>query len=395
MLENKTPIDLVRVRNNFATLYGGRVPRFFRAPGRVNLIGEHTDYNDGFVLPMGIDRETVVGAAPRDDRFLMVTSSALDETVKLDLDRPGSRRRGVWFDYVEGVAQALIGYGRALRGADLLIESNVPIGAGLSSSAALEVSIGKALLAISEQELDCLTLALAGREAEHAYVGTMCGIMDQYVATFAEANRALLLDCRSLESTLIPIDLSDNAVVVCDTNVKHNLASSEYNTRRSQCEQGVRLLKEVLPEITSLRDVTIEQFEIYQDRLPEVIRRRCKHVITENARTLKAADALRMNDLKSMGSLMDESHRSLRDDYEVSCGELDLMVEIARSLPDVTGSRMTGGGFGGCTINLVQRSRLEDFCEAVSSEYERKTGIVPSLHIVNPADGVKEIGSSV
>lgn len=216
-----------------------------------------------------------------------------------------------------------------------MIESNVPLGAGLSSSAALEISVGVALLGVSEEKLDLLTLALAGRDAEHTYVGTMCGIMDQYVSVFGKANNALLLDCRPIESTEIPIDLSNTEIVVCDTHVKHNLASSEYNIRRRQCEEGVRLLSQVIPNIHALRDVSKSQFDNYQDRLPEVIRRRCRHVITENARTLSAADAIAQGDLNGMGTFMLESHRSLRDDYEVSCRELDLMVALAESASGV------------------------------------------------------------
>src|SRR5437867_2020524 len=218
MVEIQPDVDRDKVRRDFTWVYGTQ-PRLFRAPGRINLIGEHTDYNDGFVLPMAIDRETVVAATARDDRLIRARSSTQGESIELDLDRPGSRRRGVWFDYVEGVAQALIARGSVLRGADLLIESSVPVGAGLSSSAALEVSIGFALLTVSGQELDLLSLALAGRDAEHDYVGTMCGIMDQYAATFGRAGHALQIDCRSLESILVPVDLSDTAIVVCDTNV--------------------------------------------------------------------------------------------------------------------------------------------------------------------------------
>ena len=390
MLEIQPGVDKDKLRSEFARLHGAQ-PRLFRAPGRINLIGEHTDYNDGFVLPMAIDRETVVAGAARDDRLIRARSYSQGETVELNLDKPGSPRRGVWFDYVEGVAQALIARGKLLRGADLLIQSNVPAGAGLSSSAALEVSVGFALLAISGQELDPLSLALAGRDAEHNYVGTMCGIMDQYAATFAKAGHALRIDCRSLESTLVPVDLSEAAIVVCDTNVKHNLASSEYNKRRAECEQGVQLLRVVLPEISALRDVSMSQFETHQHRLPEPIRRRCRHVITENARTLSAAEALKARDLKTMGVLMAESHRSLRDDYEVSCAELDLMFEIAQSLDQVIGARMTGGGFGGCTINFVRRDGLEEFCEEILVRYQDQTGITPSRYVVTAADGVSEI----
>lgn len=390
MLDSQPAAENEKLRSEFVSLYGHQ-PGLFRAPGRVNLIGEHTDYNDGFVLPMAIDRETVVAAAVRDDRLIRARSVGQAETVELDLDRPGSPRRGVWFDYLEGVAQALIARGKSLRGADLLIRSNVPIGAGLSSSAALEVSIGFALLVVSGEESDPLSIALAGRDAEHNYVGTMCGIMDQYTAAFARSGHALKIDCRALESTQVPIDLSDTAIVVCDTKVKHNLASSAYNKRRAECEEGVQLLRQFLPDIAALRDVSISQFEKHADFLPDLIRRRCRHVITENERTMQACEALTARDLTSMGALMAESHRSLRDDYEVSCVELDLMFEIAQSLDAVIGARMTGGGFGGCTVNLVGREGIDSFCESIEAGYKRKTGITPNLYIVTPADGVGEV----
>jgi galactokinase len=390
MPEISALIDREKLRNDFLRLYGTE-PRLFRAPGRVNLIGEHTDYNDGFVLPIAIDRETIVAAAARDDRLLKVHSSSLTERVVLDLDRPGPRRRGVWFDYVEGVAQALIARGKQLKGADLLIESKVPIGGGLSSSAALEMSVALALVGVSGVETDPLSLALAGRDAEHTYVGIMSGIMDQYVSIFSKANSALLLDCRSLESTGIPLRLPDISVVVCDTHVKHNLASSEYNVRRAQCAEGVQLLSEVLPGIAALRDVSVRDFEEHQGQLPETIRRRCRHVITENARTLSAADAIKRGDLAVIGPLMAESHRSLRVDYEVSCRELDLLVEIAQSAPGVHGARMTGGGFGGSTVNLVSRESLDEFRELIVREYQRGTGILPSIDVVGAADGASEI----
>jgi galactokinase len=390
MPEISALIDREKLRNDFLRLYGTE-PRLFRAPGRVNLIGEHTDYNDGFVLPIAIDRETIVAAAARDDRLLKVHSSSLTERVVLDLDRPGPRRRGVWFDYVEGVAQALIARGKQLKGADLLIESKVPIGGGLSSSAALEMSVALALVGVSGVETDPLSLALAGRDAEHTYVGIMSGIMDQYVSIFSKANSALLLDCRSLESTGIPLRLPDISVVVCDTHVKHNLASSEYNVRRAQCAEGVQLLSEVLPGIAALRDVSVRDFEEHQGQLPETIRRRCRHVITENARTLSAADAMKRGDLAVIGPLMAESHRSLRVDYEVSCRELDLLVEIAQSAPGVHGARMTGGGFGGSTVNLVSLESLDEFRELIVREYQRGTGILPSIDVVGAADGASEI----
>ncbi|MGB9181887.1 MAG: galactokinase [Pyrinomonadaceae bacterium] len=385
-------IDLQALRRDFREEYG-KEPRLFRAPGRVNLIGEHTDYNDGFVMPMAIDYGTVVAAAARDDRRVRVRSVNRDELLEFDLDVERERQRHVWLDYVEGVARVLESRGALLSGADLLIESDVPVGAGLSSSAALEISVGLALLTLSGVEVDHVALALAGQKAEHEYVGTMCGIMDQLVVTLGRKDHALLIDCRSLETQEIPVRTEETAVVICDSRVKHQLASSEYNTRRAECERGVALLAEVLPEIRALRDVSVEEFEKYEARLPEPVRSRCRHVVTENARTLAAADALRSGDFQEMGRLMLLSHESLRDDYEVSCDELDTLVEVAMSLSDATiGARMTGGGFGGCTVNLVLRGSLEKFREVVAREYNQATRKQAGIYVVSAAEGAKEQG---
>ncbi|MCA1817321.1 MAG: galactokinase [Acidobacteria bacterium] len=383
-------IDRDALRRTFRSLYA-RAPRLFRAPGRVNLIGEHTDYNDGFVLPMAIDRETVVAAAAREDRTVRVRAIDFDEQAQFDLDRPGERRRRRWLDYVEGVANVLGTRGARLRGADLAVTSSVPVGAGLSSSAALEVAAGLALATVSGAEVSRVALALAGQEAEHTWVGANVGIMDQLVAAMGRSGHALLIDCRSLEASFVPLDTSETAVVVCDTNVKHSLASSAYNERRAECERGVELLRAELPDIKALRDVSVEEFERYENLLPEPVRRRCRHVVTEDARTLAAADALRRNDLWELGRLMDRSHKSLRDDYEVSCAELDVMVEIAGNFGGALGARMTGGGFGGSTVNLVRRAALDEFRETVGREYNRATGRAAAIIVTEPGDGASEV----
>jgi galactokinase len=374
----------------FREIYG-REPRLFRAPGRVNLIGEHTDYNGGFVLPLAIDRDTLVAAAPRSDRLVVAHSLNLDERAEFDLDVPGERRRGIWLDYVEGVARALESRGVRLGGAELLILSDVPVGAGLSSSAALEVSVGLALWTLSGSEVDKTQLALAGQQAEHEYVGTMCGIMDQFVAALGRAGHALLIDCRTLEAVPVPLDTRDVAVVICDSRVKHELSSSEYNTRRAECERGVELLREFLPGIEQLRDVSTEEFRQYESHLPEPFRRRCRHVVTENERTLRSAEALRSGDLAEVGRLMRRSHESLRDDYEVSCAELDLLAETAWNCEGVVGSRMTGGGFGGSTVSLVRRDRLECFEQVITDEYRKVYDIAPTVYVSDACDGAKEV----
>jgi galactokinase len=366
-------------------------PRLFRAPGRVNLIGEHTDYNDGFVLPMAIDREIVVAAAARSDHKVRVHSLNFNESLEFDIDEPGPRSRGIWLDYVEGVARALADAGCRLTGADMALSGTISMGGGLSSSAALEISVGSALLALSGAGLDKKALALAGQKAEHTYVGTKCGIMDQFVAAMGKRGCALLIDCRALEGRLIPLNLHDSVIVISDTRVKHSLASSQYNSRRAECERGVELLRQKIPGISALRDVSLADFEAHQDGVPEPVRRRCRHVISENGRTLAAAGALEAGNISLVGRLMNESHDSLRRDYEVSCSELDLLVDIARSVPGVAGTRMTGGGFGGCTVSLVAKQSVRPFEEAVAKEYGRITGLAPHLFEVEASDGASEI----
>jgi galactokinase len=289
------------------------------------------------------------------------------------------------------VAQALDSNGTRLSGADLMISSDVPVGAGLSSSAALEIACGLALACVSGHDIDRVVLALAGQRAEHEYVGTNCGIMDQFIAALGQKGHALLIDCRFLKATPVPLDTASVAVVICDSQVKHELSSSEYNVRRAECERGVEMLKEVLPGIEALRDVSVEDFERHEARLPDPVRRRCRHVVKENERTLLAAEALRGGRLEELGCLMGRSHQSLRDDYEVSCAELDLLVEIAGNFKDCLGARMTGGGFGGSTVNLVRRNALAEFTELVLSEYPRATNINPQIYVTDAGDGAKEI----
>ena len=346
----------------FHSLFDGR-PRIYRAPGRVNLIGEHTDYNEGIVMPAAIDFSTWVAIETRADRRIILHSENFSETAELDLDRPPGRGRGHWSDYPFGVAIKLESAGRQLSGANMLVRGEVPIGSGLSSSAAVEVATGFALLDISGAQCDRLELAGLCQQAENEFVGMRCGLMDQFISCFGKAGRALMLDCRSLEYRLLPLPDSVK-LVVCNTMVKHELAASEYNARRAECEEAVRRLAQKLPHIRSLRDVTIDDLERFGEELSAVVRKRGQHVVSENARVVEAAAALGREDLQTFGELMRESHRSLRDDYEVSCRELDLMVDIANKAEGVFGARMTGGGFGGCTINLVQSENVTSFDRA-------------------------------
>ena len=365
-------------------------PRIFRAPGRVNLIGEHTDYNDGFVMPAALDLSVFVRVWPREDRKLRIRSENFDDEVEFDLDEPAPAARGLWSDYSVGVAVMLERAGYRLRGADLQIHGEVPVGSGLSSSAAVEVATACALTANSDISIDRRELALICQKAENEFVGARVGIMDQFTSLFGQAQRALLLDCRSLDFKLLPLPDTVN-LVICNTMVKHALASSAYNERRAQCEAGVRHLAQFLPNVKALRDVTIEQLVQFGRDLPEVIYRRCRHVITENARVLAAAEALEQDDLHRFGELMAESHASLRDDYEVSSRELDLMVELARQVEGVYGARMTGGGFGGCTVNLVAAEHVEEFKQIVPKAYQRIVLLRPEIYVCEPADGAEEI----
>lgn len=366
----------------------GREPRVFSAPGRVNLIGEHTDYNDGFVLPMAIDHRTFVAALPRDDKTIRARSTTERGLIEFEIGREYSG--GDWGRYVYGVAECLRQDEFDLRGADLLIASEVPIGAGLSSSAALEISVGFALLNISEQPIDLVDLALVAQRAERQFAGTQCGVMDQYVACLGIEGHALLIDCRSLEYRAVPIDLEHAHIVVCNSMVKHDLAAGEYNRRRAECEEGVRRLAAHLPGVQALRDVEIDDFDLYAGSLPETIRRRCNHVITENARTVAAVEALEHGDLAGFGKLMYASHESLRLDYEVSSRELDLLVAIASRCDGVFGARLTGGGFGGCTVNLVAADRVDQFIATIRREYEKETGMRPDCYVCRASSGVRE-----
>lgn len=368
-------------------------PRVFSAPGRVNLIGEHTDYNQGFVLPMAIERRTTVAAAVRADRRIVAFSEALGDEFVIDLDRPGPKRRGVWGDYVEGTARALIARGVPVVGADLLVLSDVPAGAGLSASAALEISVGLALATLAGRaDLDRVTLALAGQAAEHEYVGTLCGIMDQYIAALGVDGGALLIDCRSLEPRVVRMDLGGAQIVVCDTRVKHELASSAYNQRRAECEQAAALFARRLPGVVALRDVTPEDFERFASDLADPLLRRARHVVTENARTLAAAELLEHGELDRLGSLMVASHASLRDDYEVSSPELDLAVEVALSVPGVYGARMTGGGFGGCAIALADERAIGALSDAWRERLRERFGRSVEVFATAAHAGAREDG---
>jgi galactokinase len=373
----------------FESRFGVR-PRVFRAPGRVNLIGEHTDYNDGFVMPAALGFSTFVAISPRQDRKLLIHSEEFPGEFDYDLDALPTQRTGAWCDYVLGVAVVLRQRGSNLRGANLSVHGEVPIGAGLSSSAAIEVASALALLSLEETRWALPEVAKLCRQAENEFVGARVGIMDQFVSCMGKSGHACLLDCRSLEFKFVPIPAGIQ-LVICNTMVKHDLATGAYNQRREECEQGVRYFAKSDPAIRALRDVSVEMLERTVQGLPPVIAKRCTHVVRENQRTLDAAQSLIAGDLKAVGGLMRDSHNSLRDLYEVSCRELDAMVEAAEGLPGFIGGRMTGGGFGGCTVNLVRAEHAQEFASQIAERYRQSTGIHPQTYLCSAEDGAGEI----
>jgi galactokinase len=360
--------------------------KVYRAPGRANLIGEHTDYNEGSVLPAAIGFSCWVAIAPRSDRKLTLYSENFNESVEADLDNLKVHATGKWADYPLGVAWALEQAGYRLCGANLYILGQVPLGAGLSSSAALEVSAGFALMHLAKHSIPLKELALLCQRAENEFVGARCGIMDQFVSCHGRAGSAMLLDCRSLDFQLLRLPPKVH-LVICNTMVRHELGSSEYNIRRSQCEEGVHQLSKALPGIRALRDVSLADLEEHRELLSAIVYKRCRHVVTENARTHWAAAALESGEIATLRQLMTDSHRSLQDDYEVSCRELDIMVGLATQQRGVLGARMTGGGFGGCTINLVQAAESDRFCDRVAEGYQAAIGRRPDIYVCEASNG--------
>jgi galactokinase len=340
-----------------------------RAPGRVNLIGEHTDYNDGWVLPVAMEQALYVLGGRDEGTDIAVHSLAFGETIRFPAADPGPPGERGWSAYVRGVAALLTQRGIRLQPGRLLIHSEVPIGGGVSSSAALEVGTILALLGLASAKMDPIEIAMLARQAEHEYAGSPCGIMDQFICVLGKAGRALLLDCRSQAYEQVPMSLDAATLMVMDTQVKHDIGSSEYPVRQRQCREGLAVIRQSHPDAASLRDVTPEMLASCQAAMEEVTFRRCRHVVTEIARTEQAARALRAGDLLAFGKLMYASHASLRDDYEVSAVELDALVDLARDVPGVYGARMTGGGFGGCAIALVARDSAAELERAVSEQY--------------------------
>ncbi|WP_122095855.1 galactokinase [Rahnella sp. Larv3_ips] len=368
----------------FADKFGYPATITIKAPGRVNLIGEHTDYNDGFVLPCAIDYETVIACAQRNDRTIRVIAADYDnDEDSFSLDEPILHSdTHPWANYVRGVVKHLMLRNKDFSGADMVISGNVPQGAGLSSSASLEVAVGQALKSLYDLPLDGVALALNGQEAENQFVGCNCGIMDQLISALGKENHSLLIDCRSLETRAVSMP-KNAAVVIINSNVKRGLVDSEYNARREQCEVAARFFG-----VKALRDVDPALFFSIQDELDPVVARRARHVITENDRTLAAADALASGDLKRMGELMAESHVSMRDDFEITVPQIDKLVDIVKEvIGDKGGVRMTGGGFGGCIVALVPEDMVEKVRHAVEQQYQAHSGLKETFYVCTASQG--------
>ena len=366
------------------------VVRVVRAPGRVNLIGEHTDYNDGFVLPVAIDLGISIAVLPTGDGAVELTLAETGETGRFDAADPGARRDS-WLDYVAGIAWALASAGGAPRGFHGLLASDLPAGAGLSSSAALEVASAWALSGGDRPAVDPMDLVQVVQRGENGYIGLNNGIMDQFASIFGEPGSALLLDCRSLEHRAVRLPLEGIALVACHSGSPRRLETSAYNERRAQCEAAVRAIAAIEPSVRSLRDVSLALLDVVRDRLDPVAARRAEHVVAENDRVLATVAALETGDLDSVGRLFAESHDSLRDLYEVSSPELDALVEIARATPGVIGARLTGAGFGGCTINLVRDDALDAFRTAVLRDYPARTRLTPRAFVVEASAGAARL----
>jgi galactokinase len=385
------PLSTARaVTERFRAVYRTNPRGIFRAPGRVNLIGEHTDYNDGFVMPAAIDFYSYAAIGERTDPSLSVYSEQFHRSVEFSLDQLAGPPRKHWSDYVRGVAAVLRDEGYPLKGANLVIDGQVPIGSGLSSSAAIEVTTALALTSLGGVTIPLLEVARLCQRAENTYTGARCGIMDQFVSCFGKQEHALMLDCRSLEATYLQLP-PNVRLVICNTTVRHELATGEYNERRASCERVVETIRRFIPSVRALRDLTLEELERYSGKISDVDFRRCRHVITENARVIDAQSALQGADLIRLGELMYRSHESLDRDYEVTCRELNIMVDLARSLEGVYGARMTGGGFGGCTINLVESKMTLQFQTTIGREYEKLTGLSPQIFVCAAAAGASEV----
>ena len=378
--------------DEFAKQYGEQPTWIAIGPGRVNLIGEHTDYNDGFVMPVALQRDVRMAVRAREDRLVRVYSSEYDDWGKFDLDAIAYQQDKLWINYIQGVASILEETGLQLTGIDAVLSGNVPRASGLSSSAALEVASIKGLMAAADVQdaLSGTQIAKIAQRAENQFVGVNCGIMDQFISVLGVEGHALLIDCRSLDYELVPFP-ANASLVIGNTKAPRSLASSAYNERRRQCEEGVAALQQVLPDITALRDVSSEQLEANKDLLSEIVYRRCRHVVSENERVLQTVEALKQDDLQAVGQFMSASHASLRDDYEVSSDALDAMVSAMANVEGCYGARLTGAGFGGCAIALVKPGSEQAVADAIYQEYPKATNIWPEVYTTQASAGARVI----
>lgn len=381
-----------KVETKFKELFN-ESPLTFRSPGRVNLIGEHTDYNMGFVLPAAIDKAIYFSITPREDDICHFYSVDFDDSLQISISNIQHQEKN-WANYLLGVIDQIKKLGHTLKGINCVFGGDIPIGAGLSSSAAIEAGLAYAINYIFNLGIDKLNLVKLSQRAENEFVGVKCGIMDQYINIFGMSKKVLKIDCRSLEYEYHPFEREDLRIVLCNTMVSHSLASSEYNKRRAECEEGVKILQRHNPEIKSLRDANIELIEKHKSDFTSVVFNRCKYVVEENDRLINACEDLDKNDFISFGKKMYGSHEGLRDLYEVSCPELDFLVEIASTINGVYGSRMMGGGFGGCTINLVHNDNVNDFQKTVAELYKSKFNKDPQFYICSIEEGTNLIPST-
>lgn len=368
----------------------GTTPRVFAAPGRVNIIGEHTDYNGGFVLPAAIDKAAYLALAPSENGKGKWISADFNDAVEIDFSHL-ARQEKSWPNYLLGVLDQFRLAGKEPAAFNAVLAADVPIGAGLSSSAAIESVMATAVNTIEGYGFDKLTLALMAQRAEHEYIGLKCGIMDMFASIHGKKGNVMKIDCRSLEHEYFPLELGDYRIVLLDTGVKHELASSEYNIRRQQCEEGVRLLRQYYPEIKQLRDVSAEMLEAHKDEMDPVIYKRCYYVVEEDKRVDQVCSLLKMGSLDQAGQLLYASHNGLQYDYEVSCRELDLLVKLVKNETHVLGARMMGGGFGGCTINIIHKDAITPLIKKIGPVYTENTGLALHAHEVVTGDGAREV----
>jgi galactokinase len=385
---------------SFLGYFGGSSEkiRIFTSPGRVNLIGEHTDYNGGFVFPAALTLATTIIARPRKDNKIRLIANDLEVMVEADLEDLSQYKSLRWGNYQLGVADELKKAGFNIIGCDLMYDDKVPLGSGLSSSAAIEIATAIALVSLGDEaygktkEIDMVQMALISQKAEHNYVGVMCGIMDQFASAMGKKDHAIFLDCKDLSFELVPVKLDGYSLVIGNTNKKRSLGEGKYNERRAQCEEGLSILKKEFPEAEFLRDISVSDYEGHKSMLTDdIIRKRVEHVVYENQRVIDSVTALKKGNLEVFGELMNESHNSLRDLYEVTGIELDTLVDEARKIQGVLGARMTGAGFGGCTVNLVANKSIDEFIEKVGKAYKEKIGYEASFYISDIGDGGREV----